>query len=108
MMIAYLASQDVAACGTPHNTSEEVGKKDREYEDEDSRYYAGDVGYELGEDLGDLLDAQGVGGHRDGYDEDEPENKLAQDGSRGLAGLGPLEELFDATALHPAVEAYGL
>src|SRR3712207_4449421 len=106
------ASQGVAARGAPHDTGEEVGKEGREDEDEDRRYDAcydaWDVGYEPGEDLRDLPYAKSVGGRGDGDDEDEPENELAQDGSRGLAGSGPLEGSFDAPALHPIVETYRL
>src|SRR3712207_6457746 len=100
------ASQGVAARGASHDTGEEVGKEGRE--DEDRRYDAWDVGYEPGEDLRDVPYAQSVGGRGDGYDEDEPENELAQDGSRGLAGSGPLEGSFDAPALLPTVETYRL
>src|ERR687885_225705 len=35
-----------------------------------------------------------------------PLTKLAQDAVGGLLGLGPVEELLYATALHPPIEAY--
>src|SRR3712207_1746845 len=44
----------------------------------------------------------------DGDEEHEPENELTQDGERGLVGLGPIEELLYAPALHPALEAHAL
>src|SRR3712207_7174675 len=44
----------------------------------------------------------------DGDEEHEPENELTQDGERGLVGLGPIEELLYAPALHPALKAHAL
>src|SRR5829696_3212143 len=66
------------------------------------------VGYELGQNVRDRRDPQSVHGHRDGDEEDQPEDQLTQDGERGLLSLGPIEELLYAPALHPALEAHAL
>src|SRR5215216_3311401 len=100
--------QDVAVCSSPHDPREKVGKQSRQDEDQDRRYYARYVSYELCQDLRYLLDAQGIGGHCDGDDEHAPENELTKDRCRGLAGLSSVEKLLYATSFHPAVEAYGL
>jgi hypothetical protein len=55
-----------------------------------------------------LPDAQGVSCHHDGYDEDEPEDQLAENAGRRLAGVRPIEESLYAGALHPTVETYPL
>src|SRR5215207_7447047 len=102
------ARQDVAARGSSYDPREEVGQEGGEDKYEDRRDYARDVGNQLCQDLGYLLDTQGVRGHGYGNDEHEPECGLAEDRCRGLTGLGPGEELLYAASLHPAVETHRL
>src|SRR5829696_66505 len=102
------AAGDVAARRPAHDTCHEVSEEGGEHQDQDRRYDLGDVGYELGQNVRDRRDPQSVHGHRYCDEEDKPENKLAQNGEGGLVGLGPVEELLYATALHPALEAHAL
>src|SRR5918997_2051172 len=102
------AADDVAPCGSPDYSRNEVGQQRGEHQDQDRRYDLRDVGYELRQNVRDRRDPQGVHGHRDGDEEDEPKDQLAKDREWGLLGLGPIEELLYASALHPALEAHAL
>src|SRR5215210_2839952 len=102
------AADDVAPCGPPDYSCNEVGQQSGEHEDQDRRYDLRDVGYELRQNVRDRRDPQGVHGHRDGDEEDQPEYELAQDRQGRLVGLGPVEELLYAPALHPALKAHAL
>src|SRR5918995_5247931 len=109
-MIAYWAMFDRMSLpvAPPHDPAYEVRQQGRKNQDQDGGDDARDIGDKLRQNYRDLRDPQGICGHGDGDDEDEPEHERAQDANRGLVGLGPVEELLYAAALHPPVEAYPL
>src|SRR5215208_5875072 len=66
--------QDVAAGCSPDDPSQEVRQKRRQNQYQHGGYDIRDVGDKLSENRRDLAYAESVGGHNDGYDENEPEH----------------------------------